>query len=221
MLSCDPGPSASQQVQLTANATDPDGDTLLYTYNVSGGRITGEGPNVTWDLTGVQPGTYTANVEVDDGKGKIAFASTTVTVADCSQCIAPCPTVNVSCPDTVEVGQPITYTANVTGGDPSVATTYNWSVSASTITSGQGTPSITVDTTDQGGAAITATVNIGGYPPECQTQASCTTTSMHRSLPVGNISGTLFDSKGVALAGATVRARESGYRRGASDYCRW
>ncbi len=172
---CDPGPSASQQVQLTANATDPDGDTLLYTYNVSGGRITGEGPNVTWDLTGVQPGTYTANVEVDDGCGCISFASVTVTVADCSQCIVPCPTVAVSCPDTVEQGTPITFTANVTGGDPSVAATYNWSVSAGTITSGQGTPSITVDTSNVGATAVTATVNVGGYPPECQTQASCTT----------------------------------------------
>jgi hypothetical protein len=173
---CTPGPSDSQQVQLTANATDPDGDTLLYSYNVSGGRITGEGPNVTWDLTGVQPGTYTANVEVDDGCGCISFSSVSVTVAECSRCVLPCPTVNVTCPDTVDEGQPATFTANVTGGDPNVAATYNWSVSAGTITSGQGTPSITVDTTGQGGQTITATVNVGGYPPECNTSASCSTT---------------------------------------------
>jgi hypothetical protein len=173
---CQPGPSSSQQVQLTANATDPDGDTLLYSYNVSGGRITGEGPNVSWDLTGVQPGTYTANVEVDDGCGCISFSSVSVTVANCDRCVLPCPTVNVSCPDTVNAGDTITYTANVTGGDPNVAATYNWSVSAGTIESGQGTPSITVRTTSaMGGQAITATVNVGGYPPECNTTASCTT----------------------------------------------
>jgi len=34
-------PSASQQVSLSANATDPDGDTLLYTYSTTGGRVTG------------------------------------------------------------------------------------------------------------------------------------------------------------------------------------
>lgn len=70
-------------VQLAANATDPDGDTLLYTWSTTGGRITGDGANVTWDLSGVQPGTYTASVEVDDGCGCIAFSSTTVTVERC------------------------------------------------------------------------------------------------------------------------------------------
>jgi len=79
-------------VQLAANATDPDGDTLLYTYSTSGGRITGEGPNVSWDLTGVGAGTYTATVEVDDGCGCVSFSSTTVTVTRCTDCKKPCPT---------------------------------------------------------------------------------------------------------------------------------
>lgn len=73
----------SSTVQLTANATDPDGDTLLYTWTTTGGRIVGDGPNVTWDLSGVSNGTYTANVEVDDGCGCMAFSSTTVTVDTC------------------------------------------------------------------------------------------------------------------------------------------
>ncbi|HEV2799368.1 MAG TPA: PKD domain-containing protein [Pyrinomonadaceae bacterium] len=80
-------------VQLAANATDPDGDTLLYTWSTTGGRITGDGANVTWDLSGVQPGTYTASVEVDDGCGCIAFSSTTVTVERCEcEAIPPPPT---------------------------------------------------------------------------------------------------------------------------------
>jgi len=166
-------PSANQQVQLTANATDPDGDTLLYTYSTTGGQITGQGPNVTWDLAGVQPGTYTATVEVDDGCGCVAFSSTTVTVGT-PDCVPPCPTVTVDCPTGLtEAGTPVTFTANVSGGAPGVTATYNWSVSAGTITSGQGTPSITVDTTGQGGVTITGTVQVGGYPPECQTTASC------------------------------------------------
>ncbi|MCA1573389.1 MAG: hypothetical protein LC770_02385, partial [Acidobacteria bacterium] len=52
-------PSASKEVQLTAQATDPDNDTLLYTWSVTGGRISGEGRAVNWDLSGVNPGTYT------------------------------------------------------------------------------------------------------------------------------------------------------------------
>jgi hypothetical protein len=83
--------ATSSQVQLAANATDPDGDTLLYTWSTTGGRITGDGANVTWDLSGVQPGTYTASVEVDDGCGCIAFSSTTVTVERCECELIPIP----------------------------------------------------------------------------------------------------------------------------------
>ncbi|MFN2597590.1 MAG: Ig-like domain-containing protein [Pyrinomonadaceae bacterium] len=79
-------------VNLTANATDPDGDTLLYTWSTTGGRITGDGANVTWDLSGAAPGTYTASVEVDDGCGCIAFSSTTVTVDRCDCVPTPSPT---------------------------------------------------------------------------------------------------------------------------------
>src|SRR4051794_3898741 len=35
---------------LMSQAADPDGDTLLYTWSITGGRIKGEGPTVTWDL---------------------------------------------------------------------------------------------------------------------------------------------------------------------------
>jgi len=170
-------PSANGQVQLSANATDPDGDTLLYTYSTTGGQITGEGPNVTWNLDGATAGTYTATVEVDDGCGCVAFSSTTVTVAT-PNCVPPCPNLNVSCPtELINVGQPVTYTANVSGGDPNATVTYNWTVSSGTITCGQGTPSITVDTAGlTGGAQITGTVELGGVAPECTRTASCTVT---------------------------------------------
>ncbi|MGB8507046.1 MAG: hypothetical protein WCD76_01445, partial [Pyrinomonadaceae bacterium] len=165
-------------VALSANATDPDGDTLLYTYSTTGGRVTGDGPNAQLDLTGAAPGTYTVTVEVDDGCGCIAFNSTTVTVERCN-CVAPappaCPTISVSCPDTGTVGQPVTFTANVSGGDSNVTPTFNWTVSAGTISSGQGTSSITVDTAGvAGGSTITATVDVGGYDRSCNATSSCT-----------------------------------------------
>src|SRR5687768_4196259 len=110
----------SSTVQLSANATDPDGDTLLYTYSTTGGRIVGDGANATLDMTGVAPGTYTVTVEVDDGCGCIAFTSTTVEVTrcDCVEIPRPaCPTVDVSCADTAKPGETITFTASVSGGD--------------------------------------------------------------------------------------------------------
>ena len=165
-------------VAMSAQASDPDGDTLLYTWSTTGGRVTGDGPNATLDLTGAAPGTYTVTVEVDDGCGCVAFDSKTVTVTRCECEVIPpppCPTVSVSCPDTVTVGTPMTFTASVTGGDPNVTPTYNWTVSAGTISSGQGTSTITVDTTGTGGQSITATVTVGGYPPPCSVSSSCTT----------------------------------------------
>ncbi len=165
------------EVQLTANATDPDNDTLLYTWSVTGGRLSGEGRSVTWDLSGVATGTYTASVEVNDGNQHMVSGSTTVSVTECPNCVTPpppCPQIAVSCPDAVDVGQPITFTASVGGGAEGMSPTYNWSVSAGTITSGQGTSTITVDTAGLGGQSVTATVSVGGADPSCTNTASCT-----------------------------------------------
>ena len=166
-------PSASRELQLTAVASDPDNDTLLYAWSVTGGTITGEGRTVTWDLSGANPGSYTATVTVDDGNTHKVPASTTVTVAVCGCKPPPCPTISVSCPDTVDQGGSITFTASVVGGAGSP--TYNWSVSAGTISGGQGTPTITVDTATLGGQTVTATVDVGGLDPACSRTASCST----------------------------------------------
>ena len=179
-LPCPPGTSsttctasATRSVDLTASASDPDNDTLLFTWSVTGGRLTGEGRGpIVWDLSGANPGTYTATVEVNDGNNHTAMGSTTVTIAECTNCVPPCPTISVSCPTDVKLGDPITFTASMSG-DMNV--TYNWSVSAGTISSGQGTSSISVDTTGLGGQTVTATVEIGGLDPSCSRTASCTT----------------------------------------------
>ncbi|MEJ7618863.1 MAG: hypothetical protein WKF30_18250, partial [Pyrinomonadaceae bacterium] len=175
---CPEDPSRAQtQVKLSTQATDPDGDTLLYTYNVTGGVVSGEGPNVNWDLAGVQPGTYTSTVEVNDGCGCVSFATTTVTVAPCPTPVPPtpipCPSISIDCPTSVvPQGTAATFTANISGGDTSAAG-YNWTVSAGTITSGQGTNSITVDTTGVEGNLV-ATLNVSGLAATCPASSSCT-----------------------------------------------
>ena len=172
-------PSASQSVDLTASAADPDNDTLLYTWSVTGGKLTGEGRSVSWDLSGANPGTYTASVEVNDGNAHTANSSTSVTIAVCTGCVPPCPTISVSCPSDVDQGTPITYSASA--GDANV--TYNWSVSAGTISSGQGTSSITVDTAGLGGQTVTATVDVSGLDPSCSRTASCSTSVKAAIIP--------------------------------------
>ncbi len=161
-------------VQLNANATGS-GNPLRYKWTANGGRITGTGANVTWDLAGARPGVYQAVVDVDEGDANCAsFSSVAVVVTECPPPPPPppsCPTVSVSCPDSVSENAPVTFTANVSGGSGNVTPTYNWTVSAGRITSGQGTTSITVDTTGLGGQTVRATLDVEGYGMPCP--ASC------------------------------------------------
>lgn len=171
--------SASREVELFASAGGPDLNAKrLFAWTVSAGRIRGEGQKVIWDLSGVADGTYIANVEVNDGTGHTASASTQVTVAFCPSCMtieSPCPTVMVSCPENAKSNQSMTFQAHLYGGDPTVNVTYTWSVSAGKISGGQGTSMITLDVSDVTGGSVTATVSIGGHEPECVNTASCTT----------------------------------------------
>ncbi|MFL6331827.1 MAG: hypothetical protein ACJ754_00630 [Pyrinomonadaceae bacterium] len=86
-----------------------------------------------------------------------------------------CPMVTVSCPDNISPGRPLTFSANISGGDPLVTPTFEWAVSAGTIiSSGQGTSSITVDTQGTAHGVFTATVDVGGYDRSCSMSNSCT-----------------------------------------------
>lgn len=83
----------------------------------------------------------------------------------------PCPTVVINCPDGPSPGRPAYYSAHVSGGDPSVKPTYRWTVSAGTITGGEGTARISVEA--EGSNSLTATVEVGGYPASCPASSSC------------------------------------------------
>ena len=85
-----------------------------------------------------------------------------------------CPVVTVSCPDRDD-SSILTFAANVSGADPSIKLTFDWTVSPLKITSGQGTTSINIDSTGFGGQTLTATVEVGGLPKGCENKASCST----------------------------------------------
>jgi hypothetical protein len=89
----------------------------------------------------------------------------------------PCPRVTVQAQTRgmVRDGQPISFVANIAGGDPKVQPTVLWNLSAGAITEGQNTRRITVDTTGAGETfdrEIKADIWVGGYAPECVLQAS-------------------------------------------------
>jgi hypothetical protein len=170
------------RVQLMARASSTEGRPLRYKWTTNGGRLSGQGASATWDLSGAQPGVYQAVVEVDDGRylDCVAFSSASIVVADCPP--PPrvvCPNVSVSCPDATADGQPVTFTATMSGGSGEMKPTYNWTVSAGHIISGQGTRSITVDTAGLAGQTVRADLELGGYGMRCP--ASCAT-----SIPIVN-----------------------------------
>ena len=96
-----------------------------------------------------------------------------------------CPVTKVTCPDKVYINDKLEMTANVSGGDSNVMPTYNWSVSAGTIESGQGASTIAISTKDlSDNESVTATVDVGGFSRDCgygQTAASCTTSVMKKA----------------------------------------
>ena len=104
-----PDALAEAQIPLSVsvqNFSDP--TVLRYNWRASGGRLVGDGPSATWDLSGAAPGTYQATIEVDNNRndGCTAFTTTKVVVREC---IRPpvCPNVSIYCPETVSVGAPV------------------------------------------------------------------------------------------------------------------
>jgi hypothetical protein len=71
---------AAERILVNIAASDPDNDSLLYTYSVTGGHIVGDGPQARWDLMGLEEGQYSLLVEVNDGGGFIAWATETIEV---------------------------------------------------------------------------------------------------------------------------------------------
>lgn len=158
-------------VHLNARATSS--YPIRYRWTTNGGRIDGDGAEVTWDLSGAQPGYYRAYVDIDTGSGDAAcqaFSSTTVLVNRCPPRPPVCPNIVVQCPERVVLGEPLTFNSAITE-PPGASVTYNWTVSAGTIIDGQGTPSIRVATTGLAGQTVTATLSMGGYGLDCS--ASC------------------------------------------------
>lgn len=92
-----------------------------------------------------------------------------------------CPVLKLTCPDLVNVGASLAFVVNLSGGDPNVTPTFNWSVSSGAISSGQGTVRVEVDTNGlSDGETVTATVEAGGFERECSTFASCTASVMKK-----------------------------------------
>lgn len=180
--------TSNSHVQLNAKANSPSGNPVRYRWSTSAGRIDADGPTVTWDLSGLEPGYYQAFVQADTSNGVEvceAFSSTTVLVNRCAPRPS-CPTAVIVCPENVVADSPLTFSTTLTGGLAGVEPVYNWTLSAGRIIEGQGTSSIKVDTKGLAGQTIKATLSIGGYHLDCS--ASCAV-----SIPVAVLPARKFD----------------------------
>jgi len=93
-LTLDPGEwivnpdiGSKAQINVTTEYFDPENDVLTFYYQVSGGKIVGQGAKVFWDLTGLTPGTYTIMAGVNDGAGVCGeIKKRKVEILECAGC---------------------------------------------------------------------------------------------------------------------------------------
>ncbi len=163
VASCSAGNSmvyvgSGDMVPVTATASDPDNDTLNYTWSASGGRVDGSGPQVRWLSADTAVGAYTVTLNVDDGHGGTAMCSAEIRVE-----ARPNHPPTITCspnPSSVFAGERshITCNASDPDGDP---LTYTWHANSGRIT-GNG-PAGDFDTTglSPGPYSITTRVEDG------------------------------------------------------------
>jgi len=72
---------SNDAVTVHVTASDPDNDTLTYSYTASGGAVEGTGPDARFNTSGLTEGSYTVTAKVDDGKGGTATCAADITVA--------------------------------------------------------------------------------------------------------------------------------------------
>ncbi|HKC86008.1 MAG TPA: PKD domain-containing protein, partial [Blastocatellia bacterium] len=151
---------AGDKVALTAAASDPNGDALLFSWKSSGGRIIGQGVNTQFDTVSLNPGDYTVTIEVSDGHGGVASDSKTIRVEACpplTVCFGPNLEVT-AVPASAEAGEKINLsTTGVTSGRNYGAVRYEWRATAGTV-SGSGMTAVLDTTGAASGSSIDVTV---------------------------------------------------------------
>ena len=158
------------EVQLTATASDPDGDNLTYAWTASQGAFSGETDAAATSWTAPDaPGRVTIRVEVSDNRGGSEAATVAVTVESPNRS----PSVSVSC-DPCEAPRLGEVELTATASDPDGnALTYAWSAPAGsfngaadaatarwTAPDSLGPVTIRVEVTDGYGGSASAEVTI-------------------------------------------------------------
>jgi opacity protein-like surface antigen/outer membrane protein OmpA-like peptidoglycan-associated protein len=159
---------SGDSIMLHAIGSDPDGDTLAYTWTATNGQVQGTGTDARWTQGNMGPGGSTVTVHVDDGYGGTANASVDLKVTP----KPPPPPPTMSCSvdrSSVQAGERVTVTA--TANSPAnFPLNYTWRANAGQVVgTGQ---SVQFDTTGLGPGSYTITGRIEdghGGAADCQT----------------------------------------------------
>jgi PKD repeat protein len=144
-----------------AGSTDPDGDTLSYTWTFGDGA-TGSGVSPTHTYTTAN--TFTATVTVSDGRGGTQSASAQVTVR-----LNQAPVASAGGPYSVGVNMPLTFSAGGSTDSDGDPLTYAWTfgdggmgtgVSPTHTYTTAGTFTATVTVTDDHGGSASASAQV-------------------------------------------------------------
>lgn len=210
-LTCAASGVTGQALSFTVQGTDPTNDTIRYGIDWVNSNTVNEwvpatgyvpsGSSQTVSHTWGAPGTYVVQALAQDvGGGQSAWASCTVTIT--------APPAAVSCaavPTTGSVGQPISFTSNVSGGSGNY--TYSWS-DAGTVFGSAATAARSFSSA--GTKTITLTVTDNGLPPTVALSASPTSivngnssTLTWSSSNATSCTGTGF-STGGAISGSVI-----------------
>jgi transposase-like protein len=149
-----------EDVEISANATDRDGDPLTYSWNVAGGQLIGGGNRVTLRTSGAAPGQVEVSATVSDGRGESATDRVTIVVMPRAN---HSPTISSVDPDRARarVGERVSVSARASDPDNDELR-YSWTSSAGTIRGSGST--VTLDTSgiepDSGSIQVRLTVTV-------------------------------------------------------------
>ncbi len=201
---------SGEVVSVRAQASDPDNDSLNYSWAASGGRIDGSGPEVRWNSAGLGAGNYTVTARVDDGHGGTASCAVDIRVeprpnrAPTLTCSADRPSVlpgervritgTASDPD----GDALTYAWRTNGGRIE-GTGANVAVDTSGVSAGRYT--VTGRVEDARGLASDCTVALEVKSPPAPPEASLLNQCFFRtgSARVDNVCKRILDDVALRL----------------------
>lgn len=146
-------PKQGTRVNVTTTVKNPNGESLVYNYIVSGGEIVGRGPTVVWNLLDAQPGHHSITVGLGANgiiRGKTITKS--LSVYECPVCDLPCECSSIAIlgpREAIEAGDAFIVRAELRGGEDKEYRKLKWTVSEGSVVEGQGTTEVLVRTNSE------------------------------------------------------------------------